>query len=51
MVASKQAKQAQLMEVTLHKQRAHARDQSVNKKSKAYCEQAGPGAMRPDGAR
>ncbi|KAL3153759.1 hypothetical protein ABBQ32_013348 [Trebouxia sp. C0010 RCD-2024] len=51
MVASKQAKHAKMMETALHKQRVHARTQSVSNKSKAYSEQAGPGAMRPDGAR
>ena len=51
MLERQKARHAKLMENTFQQQRAHAWTESVNNRSKAYAEQAGPGAMRPGGAR
>ena len=51
MLERQQAKVAQVVKTSFQKQRADTQSDSSSKKSRALSEQAGPGAMRSEGAR
>ena len=51
MLQRQQAKVTQVKETSFQQQRAHAQVPSVDNRSRALMEQAGPGAMRLEGAR